>query len=128
MMPDMLHHHLVPDATLREHGAAIRAATSVAGVRYSAALDDPAGDPAFRYYLMFSDAALAHAAGFGHLDAATLFYNRYYWFQRFARAHAAAHGFDAGLEQQAFQLLEVAPADVDWSIIEAIEARLHAVP
>jgi hypothetical protein len=32
-------------------------------------------------------------------------------------------GKDAGLDQQAFQILEHSMADIDWQIIEAIEER-----
>lgn len=35
----------------------------------------------------------------------------------------AAQGYDAGLDQQAFQMLEAAPDDIDWSVIESLEAR-----
>jgi hypothetical protein len=81
----------------------------------------------FRYYLVFTDAALFVAAGIDKCDEATLFYNRYYWFQSFSSARQAAQGYDAGLEQQGFQLLEAAPSTVDWAVVESIEARLAAI-
>jgi hypothetical protein len=67
-----------------------------------------------------------HATGFEGLDPTALFYNRYYWFKRFVKQRASSRGFDAGLEQQAFKLLEAAPADVGWSIIEAVDALAQA--
>jgi hypothetical protein len=42
------------------------------------------------------------------LSASELFWSRYYWLARFAREWQAVSGFDAGLEQQVFQLLEFA--------------------
>jgi hypothetical protein len=60
------------------------------------------------------------------MDETALFYNRYYWFKRFVKQRESEHGFDAGLEQQAFKLLEAAPADIDWSMVEAIDARAQA--
>jgi hypothetical protein len=50
-------------------------------------------------------------------DTLTRYYNQYYWFERFVSAWQAAHGKDAGLEQQAFKVLENAPEDVDWDVV-----------
>ncbi len=52
--------------------------------------------------------------------------NRYYWFVRFMRLHRSEHGPDAGLEQQAFQMLEGSMTEVDWQVIEAIENRVDS--
>ena len=112
---------LISETALYERAAAIRAATADAATDHSAAVDGP-GATAFRYHLLFADAGRAHTAGFG-LDAAALFYNQYYWFRRFVHLSAAARGYDAGLEQQAFKILEAAPEDVDWSVIESLDAR-----
>ena len=48
-------------------------------------------------------------------------YNRYFWFRRFIRMYSTKYGKDAGLEQQAFQILEQSMADLDWQVIEAID-------
>jgi hypothetical protein len=114
----------VSEAALHERSAAIRAATADAAAAHHGVLEAPGGDPAFRYALVFEDPARARAAGLGELDAATLFYNRYYWFRRFVAAREAALGPDAGLEQQAFKMLEAAPEDVDWSVLGMIDQRL----
>ena len=119
------HPWLVSEAALRERDAAIRAATASAAASQPRALDD-ASALAFRYYLLFSDPDSTRAAGFEGMDETALFYNRYYWFKRFIKQRASEHGFDAGLEQQVFQLLEAAPATVDWSVIEAIDALAGA--
>ncbi len=52
------------------------------------------------------------------------FWSRYYWLARFAREWQAAIGYDAGLEQTAFKLLECAPVDYDaLPEVEAAVAR-----
>lgn len=54
------------------------------------------------------------------LDEPTLFYNQYFWFVRFIRRWQAAHGSNGSLEQEASKLLENAPADVDWEIVDRL--------
>lgn len=113
---------LVADTTLREHAAAIRVATASAAAEVGGLLEG-AGEAAFRYYLLFSDPACIRAAGLDDIPVTSLFYNRYYWFKRFVNQRATVHGYDAGLEQQAFKLLEAAPEDVDWSVLEALDVQ-----
>ena len=52
-----------------------------------------------------------------------VFWNRYYWFLRHISACATIGVRDAGLEQQAFQILEYPfpPCSPDWSHLEAVE-------
>jgi len=57
------------------------------------------------------------------LDPERIFYNRYFWFRRFTKLWQVAHGPDAGLEQQAFQILEQAAFNVDWSLIQELDIR-----
>jgi hypothetical protein len=57
------------------------------------------------------------------VDPARSFYNRYFWFARFAALWQAAHGHNAGLEQQVFQLLEQADFDIDWDVVQELDAR-----
>lgn len=73
-------------------------------------------------HLAFRDADRRGAAGLPAMSDVTAFYNAYYWFLVFARLHQASSGPDAGLEQQALQLLEAAPDDIDWLIVEQIDA------
>jgi len=51
------------------------------------------------------------------LTAGERFWSRYYWLARFAREWQAAEGYDAGLEQSVFKLLEAGvehgPAAID---------------
>ena len=58
-------------------------------------------------------------------SASLVLYNRYYWFLQFAKMHSEEHGNDAGIEQQAFQILESAMADIDWAVVEAIDKQTH---
>ena len=57
----------------------------------------------FLFYLLFTHALLPL-----DMDAVEVFYNRYYWFRRFMEGYQTERGLDAGLEQQAFQMLEQA--------------------
>jgi hypothetical protein len=110
-------HVLVPVSVLREHAEAIRRLTTAVSEGSAAGeLED-----ALRYYTLFGDPEAVQHAGLGTLSAEELFYNQYFWFKRFARQHAAIRGYDAGIEQQAFQLLEQAPPDVNWAIVEQID-------
>lgn len=51
------------------------------------------------------------------------FWSRYYWLSRFVREWQAVAGFDAGLKQQVFLLLE--NATVDFEPLSAIEAAVE---
>jgi hypothetical protein len=57
-----------------------------------------------------------------------LLYNRYYWFVKYKNEYQARCGYDAGLEQQAFKLLEeidrVLKGEIDWAIIQKIDDEL----
>lgn len=62
------------------------------------------------------------------IDNELIFYNRYYWFVFFLKLYTAKHGYDAGLEQQAFQLLEESETmniEVDWDLIVKIESDIN---
>ena len=54
----------------------------------------------------------------------TVFWTRYYWLRRFALVWNAVSRYDAGLEQQLFQLLASAPDGLDAAIeIEAFATQ-----
>ena len=75
---------------------------------------------AFRRYLLFSRwSRLLTEAGL-RLSEEGILYNSYYWMLRFSRLHALTHGYDAGIEQQAFEILAQASCEVDWGVIEQI--------
>jgi hypothetical protein len=56
-------------------------------------------------------------------DPESIFWSRYYWFLRFVHVVQGRQGADAGLEQQAFQILEHPWPDCepDWNNLEAVE-------
>jgi hypothetical protein len=57
------------------------------------------------------------------LDPKTAFYNQYFWFKRFATLKQQKDGYDAGLEQQAFQLFEHSELDLDWELLGQLDAE-----
>jgi hypothetical protein len=80
--------------------------------------------------------ALAHALAFERwpelidagepLDPLRRFYNRYFWFRRFATLWQAEHGSDAGLEQQVYAILGQAEGDVDWDLVERLDEQAQS--
>jgi hypothetical protein len=85
---------------------------------YSVDFDDADYGSAFVYYLFFSHHTSVSSVLGIHLDDEGKFYNAYYWFQRFVRLHMDKHGYDAGLEQQTFKMLEEANFDLDLEVID----------
>jgi hypothetical protein len=57
------------------------------------------------------------------MSAQAVFYNRYYWFRRFAEEFQRNNRPDAGIEQRSYQLLEQAGCDFDWTIVEPLDVR-----
>lgn len=57
--------------------------------------------------------------------AEDVFWSRYYWFSVFARLSEAEHGFDAGIQQSLFNLLEhpLPTCTPDWTLLEAVEEQ-----
>ena len=55
------------------------------------------------------------------LSELTRFYNQYFWYVRFISDWQAAHGGDAGLEDYATRILERAPHDIDWKVVERLD-------
>lgn len=79
----------------------------------------PAYGRAFLRFLLFQEwPDLVADLG---LSECAFFYNRYLRARRFAKAYQTVHGRDAGLEQEVFRILESAPSDVDWTILESID-------
>jgi hypothetical protein len=114
---------LVSVEALHAHDPAIWAATEplVTGTTFAG---DPSYEMPLRYYLVFSEGLMGRV-GLGEMTSEASFYNAYYWFKRFVAECSARRGYDAGLEQQAYQMLESAPDDVDWSVLGEIDARLN---
>lgn len=87
-----------------------------------ALLDDPLAGQALKFYLLLTE--MPDLLAGERPSAEELFWSRYSWFMRYARLRRAVAGYDAGLEQQAAQILEYPhPACTpDWSVLEEVEA------
>lgn len=72
------------------------------------------------------DSDLRSELGVRDLSESTVFYNAYYWALVFAKRCQSSYGFDAGIEQEAFKVLEQAPADVDWLVVERVNQAAQA--
>jgi hypothetical protein len=116
-------HQLIPETTLRSRDEMIRRVIRplIKNMRYSQSdTEDAFCGAALRYYLLFTLESGPRQIGLPHLNAETTFYNRYYWFRRFATLSRLKYGEDAGIEQQVFQLLEYPECDPDWFLVEKI--------
>lgn len=111
---------LVPENALEGLDEAVSRLLVSGGEAYSVDQDDELYGAAFRRHLLFARwPFLLTEAGF-HLSKEELLYNSYYWMLKFAKLHALKHGYDAGIEQQVFKILEQADCDVDWTVAEEI--------
>lgn len=56
-------------------------------------------------------------------DKSILYYNKYYWFLRFRHKFNEVNGYDAGIDQQAFKILEESETipGLDVRIMQAIK-------
>lgn len=112
---------IVPETTLQGVREGIERLVSDAPRPNSINREDPDYGFAFILYLFFSlDSSISSVLGID-LNEEQRFYNAYYWFQRFASLYMRKHGYDAGLEQQAFKMLENANCDLDLSVIEMLD-------
>jgi len=62
-----------------------------------------------------------------HFSKEDIFYNRYFWFTRFAKQKENREGYDAGINQQSIRLLEEVDFNnlqIDWSTIQKISDEL----
>jgi hypothetical protein len=97
------------------------------GLKYSVELDDDSGGNEFKFYLLFENWPSLLADNGIAIDNELIFYNRYYRFSYFLKLYSAKHGYDVGLEQQAFRLLEDSETlnlEVDWDLITKIESDI----
>lgn len=121
-----MNHELIPDSELRRRDGAIRRIVSESAGKFATELDGSAEADAFARYLLFSDSSLYKQVELGPLSETRIFYNRYYWFLTFAKLRRSKRGHDAGVEQQAFKLLESAPDAVDWGVVAEIANDVSA--
>lgn len=69
----------------------------------------------------------SYADMFKGVSPLDVFYNKYYWYILFAKKYQEQFGFDAGIEQQEFKILEEAGNfdQIDWAIIESIKKEVE---
>jgi len=114
---------IAPESALRARHQHISDFAARHRESYSVDFDDPDYGRAFVYYLFFSHHPSVRSVLGIDLDDEARFYNAYYWFQRFVRLHTDKHGYDAGLEQQAFKMLEEASFELDFEVIDMLDKR-----
>src|SRR5262245_61630690 len=71
--------------------------------KYVPRIDDTDFGTAFRYFLLFEHCPELVSESFETMSAERIFYNKYFWFCRFASLYASKLGPDAGIEQQQFK-------------------------
>ncbi|MES1199579.1 MAG: hypothetical protein ABUS48_06330 [Pseudomonadota bacterium] len=79
---------------------------------------------AYAYYCVFNESPNSGEEAPLKLTAEARFYNRYFWFGVLAKLRRRKSGYDAGMEQQHFQMLETAPPGVDLNIVEALDVAI----
>jgi hypothetical protein len=111
---------LIPEKALAGLDETVRRLSATRAESYAVDQDDELYGTAFQRYLLFAQwPSVLTEAGL-HLSKEEVLYNSYYWILKFAKLHALKHGYDAGIEQQVFKVLEQAYCDVDWSVVEQI--------
>ncbi|HEX7888959.1 MAG TPA: hypothetical protein VF522_06315 [Ramlibacter sp.] len=75
---------------------------------------------AYARYVALLDPELRDELGVDIVSESIAFYNAYFWILVFAKRFQAHHGPDAGIEQECLKVLERAPDDVDWQLVESV--------
>ena len=61
-------------------------------------------------------------------DKRSIIYSKYYWYTKYKQRYFEVAGYDAGIEQEGFKLLQEIENEledgVDWSIIQEIEESM----
>lgn len=111
---------LIPRSDVSQFEKDIEPLIESLDVRAAALASEEDSGAAFRYFLLFSQDSIPRAGILPRLTPVELFYNRYYWFFLFSQLRQIKRGIDPGLDQQALMLLEGAPGDVDWNVVQEI--------
>lgn len=113
---------LIPESFLADKDDEIKELVELPAKAYAVDIDDESYGCAFRRFLLFAHCPDYLADHFPGIDRTTIFYNQYYWFVRFSRLFMRKHGPDAGLEQQAFQMIENAECEVDLEVVDSLDS------
>lgn len=74
----------------------------------------------FLFLQQYAEAIIANSS----FTYEEVLYSQYYWFIQFKYQYSAKEGYDAGMEQQAFQLVEnlfnELDGNLDWELVESI--------
>jgi len=116
---------ILPESKLRQFHEEIQAFAARHRGSFSVDIDDPDYGSAFSTYIFFSLHRSASQVLGVSLNNGTRFYNAYYWFRRFLKIYTKKHGSDAGLEQQAFRMLEEAGFELDFEIIGMVDQEME---
>ncbi len=117
---------LIPETRLRPLEGELRRRFAAVRGEFHDIGEDDRYEVALRFFLLFGRWSDLLSEITPELTPTVQFYNRYYWFRRLKSLWTQRHGADAGMEQQALQLLEGADCDGYWSVIEAIEQQVDA--
>jgi hypothetical protein len=117
----MMEDFLIPESILASKDQELKRLINSSDTAYAVNSDDERYGTAFRRYLLFSRWPALLENDMGTLTLQTMLYNQYYWMLKFSKLYMLCQGYDAGMEQQVFGILEKAECEVDWSIIEQID-------
>lgn len=117
---------LVSRDEIEQHKDLIRLLVDEGDPCYIALAKDEFYGNAFRYYLFFAEGSALQSTTLSSLTELEAYYNEYYWLLLFTKLYQFRRGYDCGLEQQAFKLLEAAPENVDWIYVEEIVKRVES--
>jgi hypothetical protein len=85
-------------------------------------LTNPSFSEDFKKYLSIE----LYPNKFEEVEPVQLHYNKYYYFLKFLVSYQKLIGFDAGLEQKEFKIIEEGEIypDIDWGVIEDISNKI----
>lgn len=83
-------------------------------------------DKKLKKYLMYYDFLSNNIENIiSKVDKRSIIYSKYYWYIKYKQRYFEVIGYDAGIEQEGFKLLQEIENEledgVDWSIIQEIE-------
>jgi len=78
-------------------------------------------EAAYARHFALLDKDLRSELGVAHLSEPVAFYNAYYWMLLFEKRYEARYGFNAGVKDEAVNILERAPAGVDWNVVASVK-------
>lgn len=124
----MTNRFLIPVSDLASKEATVRERmATLGGPNFRIDPNDSSCGESLVYYSLFTNWPELLGNSVCGLTTSVIFYNRYYWFLHLIRLWQELHGHDAGMEQQAFQLLESAAAEgmeLDWDVLQEIERQV----